>query len=404
MYISLWKPDDLISSRDGRCNYRGRDYAYTALNRFGRKLSMAHHSVTTWRGDWWTDVILCSMQSFYDVLKLKALSESKPRNCKIIIGGPACNNIRGYLDFIDAAYFGRCDGNKILSVVKLEASPSLWIKEGDPTFCKTYTVDEALKESFLSEQKSMFGEPEYEEKAVGCPMKCSFCHYSHFNKFVRLQDSGRYNSGVAPYEDFFNTFSWGAAKRGGVTALDGSSERTRFKVNKKIRTSDIRKKLLEVNQSGYEGLHRVKIYNIYGYPWECPSTLGLDLWEVVSDTDTLIDKNVLIKMQQSHFIPYVKTPMAGEPFNFEPFHQKVKEFLFVGQKIKLFPGTHNQSPKLALLATIIQRAREQLPDSFFDEKLWRADFGTVKQYAHRLNAVDLGKINYDVIANVKTDA
>jgi len=403
MNVALWKPDCSINSRDGRKNHDGRNYPYTALSRFGRKLTKRHNVSVFRPGDWRVDIILCSMQSFYDVLKLKELSETKPKKAKIIIGGPACNNIRGYLNFIDGAYFGRCDCDDILGVVTMSELPSLWVKQNDPNFQKKYIVAQAQIESFLADQLCLFGDAEFIEHSVGCPMKCSFCFYSHWNKFTKVAKTKRYTSGTGPYEDWFNSFQWKTAARGGVSALDGSNESTRYRVNKKISTEDIRSKLLEVNESSYGGLHRIKLYNIYGYPWECPSDLHLDLFDVVQEVDTLLSKKILIKMQNSHFIPYVKTPMALEPFNFQQFHRKIKDFLFVGENCKLFPGTHNQSPRLALLSTIIQRADRQLPDSFFDKKLWKADYLKLKKYAED-NGFSLGKINYDLLENIETRA
>lgn len=402
MVVGFYYPESpLGSKRDGRNNYNSINLSNTGFNRLFETVKRYKKiKINGTLGIHRSDVLLMSLVSFYDILNLYEIR--KVYNKKIIVGGPAVNNIRGYLHLIDVACFGRCDGNCINDILSGKNKTNVWYKEKDPLFQNNYTVGIADPKSFVIKTPGLFGDNiEIVESSVGCSKKCSFCHYSHWNKFVCLSQADGYKSGFSGYEDFFTSIDWGKCDRGGVTAIDGGNEKTRLLVNKKITKDQLYEKILSVNKSNYEGLHRVKCYNIYGYPWETPEKYHLDLYDVVKKVDKKLKRNVLIKLQNSHFIPFVKTPMWAEPFNMKEFHLKIKEFKFIGKKICLFPGTHNQSPRISLLSTIIQRAFTKLPESFFSVKLWNKNYKKMLEYidSEPYN-FNLGKIKKDPIYNI----
>ncbi len=208
----------LFSPRDGRVENDSYMQPYSGLREVAARIDRGSYSVNPMYvgGDSEIDHLLISMISFYDFYNLRNEIPAT-RQYQVIVGGPACHNIRSVLDQIDVAVFGRCDGDTINRILSGEHLPNVWRKSEDPMFEGGYTVGAA---DLTADQRGLFG-PVHTEKSVGCPVGCSFCFYSHWNKFVSSSTGNRYSSGTAPYEDFFTRLDWKRCARGGVTALDG---------------------------------------------------------------------------------------------------------------------------------------------------------------------------------------
>ncbi len=368
----------LFSPRDGRVENDSYMQPYSGLREVAARIDRGSYSVNPMYvgGDSEIDHLLISMISFYDFYNLRNEIPAT-RQYQVIVGGPACHNIRSVLDQIDVAVFGRCDGDTINRILSGEHLPNVWRKSEDPMFEGGYTVGAA---DLTADQRGLFG-PVHTEKSVGCPVGCSFCFYSHWNKFVSSSTGNRYSSGTAPYEDFFTRLDWKRCARGGVTALDGVDEQTRRRVNKRISYKQIVEKLLSINDSDYHGLHRAKVYIMYGYPWESPG-LALDLIAACREVDRRINRKLLFRLQCSHFIPFPKTPMELSAFNPSNFRDNAAEWAFEGDNIRVAPGFTNQSPRLSALSAFLNRYDGKHPDwgaLFFTRRFWKSSWKTVEE-------------------------
>ncbi len=340
--------------RMDRKNYHFDSFAFQGLNAILSNLKYEYEHCSKATLDNYEHVIV-SLISFHDALNLIKNIPVK-RKAKVIVGGPACNNIRGYLRYIDVANFGRCDGDKINRIIEGKELPSVWRKSIDPDFSGQYEVDNATKESLLTKESS-----------VGCQQKCKFCLYSWWNGYAGKKK--HYTSGFANYEDFFQYLDWDKCRRGGVTGLDGITEETRLRLGKKIKYSDLLETMRRSNKIEYDKKLRLKVYCIAGFPWEKEDELErLDLVRAINETHKSLKNQIVIKMHVSHFIPFQKTPLWAAPFSFHNYrkwcvdHSQVRDW----GRVQLYSGG-NYTPSLVVAAqsTIIQRAFNQ------DEKYLR---------------------------------
>lgn len=292
--------------------------------------------------------IIVSITSYYDILNL-VKNISKERNSKIHIGGPGVNNIRGFLPFIDTAWFGRCDHGEINGIINGDNYKSLWRKKDDQKFEGIYYVSKPTLDGLGYE-----GE---EETSVGCRQKCKFCHYSWWNGYIE-DDEKSYKSGFTSYEDFFQAIKW---ERGRViTALDGMTEETRKRISKPISYEKIKEKILETNKIINRDKNiTAKIYSVIGYPWESRNELEkCDIAKVLKEIEGKINNKLLFYFHLSHFIPMQKTPLWYVKFNWSNYRKEAKKkpMLYSTDKIKLYTGTATTSPSSAAEQTIIQRS------------------------------------------------
>jgi len=205
------------------------------------------------------DYVLASLTSYYDIYNLVKVVP-KEKKCKVIVGGQAVLNIRGYIDIIDFAWFGRCDGEEINYPIDGRTHSSLWSKKDDPLFEKEYVYNEGtLRET----GETVFGE---KETHIGCRQKCYFCQYSWVNKHKTIGKSESYQDAYTTKEDFFQCVDWKNIRV--LTALDGMTEYTRKKINKPLTIETLEKKILETNEIKTEKNITAKIYSVIGFPWE----------------------------------------------------------------------------------------------------------------------------------------
>lgn len=293
------------------------------------------------------DYVLISLTSFYDVLNLMANVPKNRGKTKIIVGGAGVNNIEPILDYIDVANFGRCDLGKINQIIEGEKLSSVWYKSKDQYFKEIYEVDLSNKEGL--------GDKEH---GLGCRKKCSFCFHSWWNNFLTSKnsyDSLNFYGGGS--EDFITQADF--SKHLIVTGLDGMTEQTRFKVNKKIKRNDIKKALLSLNDFDKNEKKTVmKLYSVIGFPWETETEISkCDLIPTCEEIDAQMKNKLIIKFQLSHFIPRQKTPLWAAKFNWNNYRKQadLKRNLFIGDNIQLYSGLYNSSPIAAAEETVWQR-------------------------------------------------
>jgi hypothetical protein len=306
------------------------------------------------------DILLISLTATTDILSIIRYRNLLSKAERLIIGGPACHNVKSFAFMIDAANFGRCDNNKIDRILDGETLDTVWTKS-DPDFQKVYRVDDEI--TLEGEVQLPNCNVKYDELSVGCRKKCGFCLYSWWNGYkTSTGDSLKFTSNVEK-EDFWETLDWNRGKISLITALDGFSEETRRKIFKPITKQNIIEKLLEADKSS-ETFLRVKIYLIAGYPWENQEDLeGLDLIDACRHVDQLLKRvRINIILQISHFIPFPKTPLWWVAFN-DRVNARAwagraeKKYLFKGDRIVMYSGgPFAQHPATSAMACILMRA------------------------------------------------
>jgi hypothetical protein len=349
--------------RDGRKDYSFDGVSGKGLHKILSELNRPYEFCSRETIDDYDDAI-CSLTSYHDVLNL-VLNVPIGIKTRIHIGGPACNNIRPILPYIETANFGRCDCGKINGIIDGIKYKSVWRKSLDPEFLGEYEVDGSSVDGLSPEESS-----------YGCRQKCAFCFYSHWNKHTEKNETGKYSSGFSSYEDFFQSLDWQKCIRGGVTALDGITEETRLKINKPIKKQDIIDTLLRSNKIETETRLRVKVYCIAGYPWESRNEIcGFDLVSALKEVEGDIRNKITIRMHFSHFIPFQKTPLWNAPFNFSNYRDWCLDHkvIYESGNVRLFSGgTFTPSPSQAAISTILQRAKNT--DTWIVERIASRDF------------------------------
>ena len=295
--VLIWTDNAFISGRADRKNKYYDSFSYSGLNKILNELNYDYDFISVIDINNY-DFILISLISYLDILNLVSTIPTK-RKCKIILGGPACNNIRGFIDYIDIAVFGRCDSGDINKIIDGKILSNVWYKSNDPKFEFEYIVG-ITKELSIN------------EKSVGCKRKCAFCFYSHWNKYYTKKQHKGYSSGYLEYEDIFLSLDWEKCKRGGVSAFDGLSEKSRYLVKKPLYKENIIEKLFESNNISFKDKKlRLKLYCIAGYPWEDEKIIeNFDLIKIIEHISKKIRNRIVIKLHISHFIPFQKTPMS----------------------------------------------------------------------------------------------
>ena len=247
------------------------------------------------------DYVLCSLTSVMDIENMVYAFETfKPDKgmCKIIVGGFGCVNISAIYDYIDIAVFGRAEG-QINDIIEGTEFDNVWRKDVDPAIEGKYEIRQA---------------PELLpfETMIGCRNKCYFCHYSWTRKYI---GTGNYDPVNAPFpEDDWRGLEVKSSGRY-LTAWDGLSEHTRFKVNKKISDNDIRAKIRSWYGFKREAAVNLKIYNIIGYQWETRESVKSDMSKIsgiFKECDQMrggAGNRIFIMMMFTPFSPEPLTPM-----------------------------------------------------------------------------------------------
>jgi hypothetical protein len=292
------------------------------------------------------DFVLISIISYYDALNYINEIAFKKHTCKFIVGGPYVLN---YMTFINAyaVCIGRGEGliNKIIDHEKIEN-----VHYFDDCQTNLYKYG-GLKRFLCVGTKN--------EASVGCKAKCFFCQYAWKQKYVSEKTEG-YNSGYSTYEDYIQSI---VLEKNGryVTAIDGSTERSRYIVNKKIKDDDIRNKLLEAKNNDIAGM--LKIYNIIAYPWE--KTVDINPFiEIVKGVDLNSNSNknkITIYLTHTHFVPKLHTPLEDFKVNLIDARKYIvsNPIPFNGKYFKVSNNISITSNSTALEEYIIDRADEE---------------------------------------------
>jgi radical SAM superfamily enzyme YgiQ (UPF0313 family) len=269
------------------------------------------------------DFVLVPLHSFQEVFNLvKAVRPfKKKRKAKIVIGGQGVINVKAYLDYFDIAVFGRAEG-QINGILEGAEFDNVLVVGKDPHLERKYSYRQP---QFLVEG----------ENNVGCRNKCYFCFYSWTHRL--LKKVNRYNSTVydeCSTEDDIKALK--ITKPGHyITAIDGFSEESRLRVNKKITNSDIVEKIQEFLSLETRKKIFVKAYMIAGYPWEDPGNGYFEeIRSVLQKADkTKTNTQLILQFQVTPFSPEPLTPMQWARANFYTNWHKI-----IGTRLKFYFG------------------------------------------------------------------
>jgi hypothetical protein len=241
------------------------------------------------------EVCLLSLTSQTDMCTA-ALRLPEKHVCKIIVGGSGCTNIRSIIPMIDVACFGRCEG-MINEIVEGGVFENVWRKETDPNFTGQYVMRQA--------QYLVSG-----EVSVGCKFRCRFCQYTWTRKLKG--ETYHHGKDLATYEDNFVDLQIEAPGHH-TSAIDGTSERSRFLVGKPIPDELIIEKIQSIQGKHLLSTVTIKLYNIIGYPWETRESIEADMIDfglLLKRADTHKGTRILIMMMITPFSPEPLTPMS----------------------------------------------------------------------------------------------
>lgn len=314
--------------RDFTKRYGGMKLPVTGLNEI-RRYDIAFLSLT-------------SVQEVESFIIATKSPEYRKNKTLIIAGGAGMINIYPIIDYIDIAVFGRCDNSQILDIVDGKYDANVWVKTNDPKCRNKYEIGD-------------FKEPKhnFETGTIGCRMKCAYCHYTH----VRKHDNQPYSPerGAAETDIWASDFT---RPRVYVTAIDGLSEETRYRVNKKISDEFLVEKVSEFySQNNRSKTVGIKFYNIVGYPWETIKSVKKDYEDTVnllSKIDRKTGKwNCKINLQNTPFSPEPLTPMekvdVDFSLNFKPcFNKKYKGIDVSVSSTPFFQGPATRGKRVAI--------------------------------------------------------
>lgn len=259
----------------------------------------------------------------------------------VLVGGTGCLNVRPFLRWADAFWFGRAEDHivplvrAILSGKRYEHASICYVDEFDDA--KEYSIQQA--ERPYPHPVALATGKEWIEDEIGCHNRCGFCSYTWHR---RGQDRKSYGSGKGIWTDR-NTErtirellsmpdeQWQTEGQLRMVGLDGTSQRIRMAINKKITREHHREFLARLLK--HEAGHQVKVYNIVGYPTET-----IDDWrEYVEDLVWASQQPQNSKWGiAAHFTPFrpmPATPLATWPTQYRNFRGEIAKHLKTDPKL-----------------------------------------------------------------------
>ena len=345
------------------------------------------------------DFVLCSIISFEDYylfLKVFKDFDYKKKKCKIIIGGSGVLNVIPLYKYIDIAAFGRVDGDDINKILRGEFLDNVWVKNNDKYLIKKYKVGQ-LKD-FINIDPDLRLDA-FDEKSIGCKKKCFFCNYTYKYKLKQKKSGGDFDSGYKNRETTFEDLNWDTNGRYLVCAIDANEEKKRFLINKNISNETIKNKILERDSVKKGKSIQVKLYNIYGYPFERVDQYNYDeINDILNFCDSKLKEKICFLLHCTHFVPMPLTPLENEVVNNGDF--KSIFYKFDGKKIKLIKTYTSGGNAGAKRHTLINRLKIDDLDCFLKNKKHEVlnkyydEFYDVLLYIEKPKIIDKHKIVY----------
>lgn len=310
------------------------------------------------------DIEMISLHHCLDFLNLAKL----PKRAKLrLIGGhPMQNNPRPIISYADAVFIGEGENLIGISLKQIEENGIDGLKNIPGwIISKNWKYGDKIPETVicdpLPDNPPYLNRPEtlsrawYVEIARGCPFNCYYCELGYSTKF-RIYNSEKikkilntcdltktkkinfYAPDEASYPGYTELYKF-LENKGFLSAfssmrlesvmknnppirnnqlirigIDGLSEETRFKVNKKITN----KMIIEYFQMLINQGHcNFKMFFIFGYPWE--KLIDFKEFEYLMNMIKNIDliKNISLRIKWTPFIPQPCTPLKDEKAKYD---------------------------------------------------------------------------------------
>lgn len=245
--------------------------------------------------------ILMGLTSPLDVYALVDFAEHRPFDSRLVVGGFGATPFLSYREVVDSIFFGRAEGLEDLSI----------------RGCTRYHYVGGTNSLPIYIRRPRFLIPG--ETSLGCQGVCAFCQYRAVRPFFGSGDYSPNTLGHKVVEDRWQDIQ---SKTGNqTTALDGFSEYTRRKIRKPISDDEIVETLTRVLQE-INGIMRLKVFLILGYPWETLESVRHDLSEfrkLLSKVKPKADgsSRIMMMVTTTPFSPEPLTDMELLPANIE---------------------------------------------------------------------------------------
>lgn len=235
------------------------------------------------------------------------------RTFKAFVGGFGCQNPIALSEYIDYAFFGRADG--IIDDILREP---FRFKENLFDISKPHKVNiRQVNKCYPFRVTYGKNKIKWQEKFIGCPFRCKFCHYSHNRTHV---GTGYRNDQLTASAEVMLKDIVAIEKKPGrlTTALDGYSERLRYKFGKKISWDMVEDSIDHLSE--FKGNLYLKLYNITNFPTEQDSDRAefFDFFRKYAEDNYKGDGCVTIDVFNTAFRPSINTPMERMPARLYP--------------------------------------------------------------------------------------
>lgn len=252
--------------------------------------------------------VLVSMTSTTDIFDIYASCKKNnwdKRNFMAYVGGFGCQNPVALAPFIDYAFFGRVDG----IILDFLQNPDKYSEHSFKLTAPHLISLRQVLEVYPNPVRYGKNNGRWQEKIIGCPFRCKFCHYSHNRKYVG--NGGYMNDQISGCpEVMLKDITSIETKTGRLTAaLDGYSERLRFKWGKKI-TWDMVEEAMD-HLASFKGSTIFKLYNIHNLPTETEADREEfnQFWLEYVACSKKADGCVMVDIFNTAFRPSINTPM-----------------------------------------------------------------------------------------------
>jgi len=314
-------------------------------------------------------VVMVSLTSTYDVYSFYRHVAKRPewqpgkRAFKVVIGGFGLQNPYPIRDYADYALFGRADDIAVdLVSAALDGKP---FAHASVMNLPEITEVEIAQAKVLYPHAVSFSGKQFIESFTGCPNKCKFCHYTwsrrcsgHNGEYVNMALAGSSSPEMTWKQMMVSDGKFGRIR----SAIDGFSERLRYRFGKKISNADI---VSGIERLGaYEGNTVCVVYNIANMPTET-DTDRQELYQVVAEANP--QNRVVIVLHSTPFRPSLATPMQWEPVNFDPVNWNTMGKaapIHDSEMLRVVHSTGNEAPYSHLISVIAERATKNTDKLF----------------------------------------
>lgn len=344
------------------------------------------------------EIVLVSITAFCDWWTFLAERLRWRRgHYRVFAGGAGVLHVEPFLPWVDAFMVGR--GERIIVPLIRAEERGERLDDDSVIYSDAFSADRrySIKQALCSYPHPIQlhkGTP-WREGQIGCNHRCLFCSYTWSRRqnfrgaFMwdggGTMDMSERECALLDYKSGEYRVNWKLLR---TTAIDGSSERLRYGVGKRIDDSVIIVFLIAAAASNASP-HIIRVFNIVGYPTETADDYAalVEVFQRADEkcTETSNGKKWVYGLQNNHFIPYPATPMACAPFSCRDYRNSMllalnsrlpKRRLYSGRCLDLVEGQLEEALSTVLLNLIVARAQKQdwgsIEKIACSKKFWRS--------------------------------